>query len=94
MDDPELPEGVAIFGTDSDDETSTMLYFDERGVGRRYAVTFHEDGFAWSRDAPQFARRFRVTMAKDGRTMRGEGTMKKVGSEWEPDLQLAYVRAT
>jgi hypothetical protein len=46
MDDPELPEGVAIFGTDSDDETCTMLYFDERSVGRRYDVMFDEDGFA------------------------------------------------
>jgi hypothetical protein len=93
MDDPELPEGVAIFGTDSDDETCTMLYFDERSVGRRYDVMFDEDGFAWSRDTPRFAQRFRVTIAQDGRTMRGEGTMKKDGSEWEPDLRLSYVRA-
>jgi hypothetical protein len=93
MDDPELPEGVAIFGTDSDDATCTMLYFDERGVGRRYDVTFHEDGFTWSRDAVQFAQRFRVTLAKDGRTMESEGLMKKDGSEWEADLRLSYVRA-
>src|SRR4051812_31430233 len=49
MEDPELPEGVAIFGTDSDDGTCTMLYFDERGVARRYDVTLHEDGFTWRR---------------------------------------------
>jgi hypothetical protein len=94
MDDPEIPEGLAIFGTDSDDETCTMLYFDERIVARRYDVTLHEDGFTWSRDTPRFAQRFRVTMAKDGLTMRGEGTMKKEGSEWESDLRLAYVRVT
>jgi hypothetical protein len=94
MDDPELPEGVAIFGTDSDDGTCTMLYFDERSVARRYDITFHEDGFTWSRDAPQFAQRFRITIAKDGRTMQSEGMMKKEGSDWEPDLHLSYVRAT
>src|SRR4051812_42203659 len=49
MEDQEIPEGVAILGTDSDDETCTMLYFDERNVARRYDVTFHEDGFTWSR---------------------------------------------
>jgi hypothetical protein len=44
MEDPRFPEGFAFFGTDSDDETCTMLYFDERGVARRYDVAFHESG--------------------------------------------------
>jgi hypothetical protein len=92
MDDPEIPEGVALFGTDSDDRTCTMLYFDERTVGRRYDVTFHDDGFSWFRDAPQFAQRFRVTFGKDGRTMESEGMMKRAGGEWEPDLRQSYVR--
>src|SRR4051812_28563275 len=77
MDDPEIPEGVAIFGTDGDDDTCGMLYFDERGVARRYDVAFHGDGFTWSRDSPKFAQRFRFTIADDGRTMEGEGSMKK-----------------
>ena len=90
MDDKDIPEGIAIFGTD--DDACTMLYFDERGVGRRYDVTFHDDGFSWSRDVPQFAQSFRVWIAKDDRTMEGEGTMKKDGKDWEPDLRLSYVR--
>jgi hypothetical protein len=94
MVDKEFPEGVAIFGTDSDDEKCTMLYFDDREVGRRYDVTLHDDGFTWSRDAPKFAQSFRVTIAKDDRTMESEGRMKKEGAEWEPDLRLSYVRAT
>jgi hypothetical protein len=92
MDDPEIPEGVAIFGTDDADDACTMLYFDVRGVARMYDVAFHADGFTWSRDAPQFAQRFRVTIADDGRTMESEGTMKKDGTTWEPDLRLSYVR--
>ena len=66
MDDPDIPEGVAIFGTDEADNACTMLYFDVRGVARMYNVAFDTDGFAWSRDAPAFAQRFRVTIAKDG----------------------------
>jgi hypothetical protein len=95
MDDPEIPEGIAIFGTDDADNSCTMLYFDVRGVARKYDVELHEDDFTWSRDAsaPQFAQRFRVTIAKDGRTMEGEGMMKKDGPTWEPDLRLLYVRA-
>ena len=92
MADPEFPEGVAIFGTDGDDETCSMLYFDERGVSRRYDITFHANGFTWSRDSPKFAQRFRVTIADDGRTMDSEGSMKKDGGTWEPDLCLSYAR--
>ena len=93
MDDPEIPEGVAIFGTDDAENACTMLYFDVRGVARRYVVALHVDGFTWSRDAPDFAQRYRVTIASDGRTMEGEGMMKREGSAWEPDLRLSYVRA-
>jgi len=42
MDEPEFPEGVAIFGTDSDDGSCTMLYFDERNVESRTLVKFGE----------------------------------------------------
>lgn len=93
MEDPEFPEGVAIFGTDTDDGSCTMLYFDERNVGRRYNVDLHENGFTWSRENPKFSQRFRVTIAEDGRSMSSEGTMRKGDGEWEPDLCLAYVRA-
>ena len=94
LEDREIPEGVAIFGTDGAGDACTLLYFDERGVARRYEVVLRADGFSWSRDDPKFAQRFQVTLASDGNTMEGEGTMKKEGSDWEPDLRLSYVRAT
>jgi hypothetical protein len=94
MDDPEFPEGVAIFGTDGDNATCTMLYFDTRGVARKYDVALHADGFTWSRESPQFSQRFHVTIADNGREMKSEGTMKKDGGSWGPDLSLTYVRAT
>lgn len=43
MDDPEFPEGVAIFGTDGDeDDACTMLYFDEGKMKK--------DGGSWEPD--------------------------------------------
>ena len=48
--------------------------------------------FTWSRDSPKFGQRYRVTIAEDGRTMEGEGTMKNEGATWEQDLCLSYVR--
>lgn len=92
MEDPEIPEGVAIIGTDGDEGTSTMLYFDVRGVARTYEVTMHADGFTWSRDSAKFAQSFRVTIAEDGQSMEGVGTMKKEGGAFEPDLRLSYAR--
>lgn len=89
MDDKEIPEGVAIFGTDDDEGTCTLIYFDARGVSRNYDVTFEDDGVTWSRDG-NFAQRFVVSFHGD--TMEGVGTMKKEGSDWEPDLRLSYVR--
>ena len=68
-----------------------MLYFDVRGVARIYHVAFHTDGPAWSRDAPEFAQRFRIRIAEDGQAMEGQGTMRKEGM-WESDLRLSYVR--
>lgn len=94
MQDPEIPEGVAIFGADGDAGTCTMLYFDTRGVSRRYEVVFHDDGFTWSRDASPLSQSFRVTYPGDGRTMRCEGRMKKDAGDWEPDLRLECTRAT
>jgi len=91
-DDPEIPEGIALFGTDDADGSCTMLYFDVRGVARRYEVTLDPDGFTWSRDTPEFSQRFRVAIASNGDTMEGEGTMKRDGAEWEPDLRLSYAR--
>src|ERR1043165_6195921 len=35
---PEVPTAIAIFGTDVDVGECSMLYFDSRGVSRRYLV--------------------------------------------------------
>src|SRR5438552_8966985 len=51
---PEIPSGIAIFGTDDAEDSGSMLYFDERGVSRRYAFTFRDGVLAWSRDDPAF----------------------------------------
>jgi hypothetical protein len=70
-----------------------MIYFDVRGVSRRYDVELRDDGFTWSRDDAELAQRFRVTIAPDGRSMEGEGTMSKDGRASEPDLCLSYARS-
>src|SRR5882724_9048808 len=36
IDHPKFPDGVAIFGSDDEAQTYYMIYFDERGISRKY----------------------------------------------------------
>src|SRR3954471_5067939 len=38
IDAPEVPSGISYIGSDDQEGTFTMLYFDQRGVSRRYEV--------------------------------------------------------
>jgi hypothetical protein len=91
IDEPGIPSGIAIFGTDDDAKECSMLYFDERGVSRRYLVALQSDQWHWWRDTPGFAQRFTARLADGGRRMVGQGELNK-GNGWEPDLQLTYIR--
>ena len=89
---PGLPDGIAIFGSDDMLNGYYMLYFDERGVSRKYDVKLLKDGLTWSRDDPKFRQRFTIKIAPDGRTMEGKGRMSTDGGRWEDDLSLSFSR--
>ncbi|MGN6392125.1 MAG: hypothetical protein ACTHM9_07745 [Gemmatimonadales bacterium] len=91
IDEPEVPSGIAILGTDGDSKECSMLYFDERGVSRRYIVALRSDEWEWWRDTPDFSQRFHARLADGGKRMVGQGEMNR-GDRWEPDLQLTYTR--
>jgi len=58
IDEPGIPSGIGIFGADDDANECSMLYFDERGVSRRYLVEVRSDQWKWWRDTPGFSQRF------------------------------------
>ena len=91
MDHPRMPMGVSIIGGDAGAGDLFMLYFDERGVSRKYDVTFADGTLAWSRDNPQLSQRFAITLEGASR-MTGRGEMSHDGRPWEDDLSLTYVR--
>ena len=93
IDEPEIPDGVAILGTDDavPDEGS-MLYFDTRSVSREYRWSVSGNVWTWSRDEPGFAQRMALTLADDGQSIQAQGRMARDGQAWEPDLQLSYRR--
>lgn len=69
-----------------------MLYFDERGVSRRYEASLRENEWKWWRNNAEFSQRFTGTISADRRTIVGRGEMSRNGASWEPDLQLTYTR--
>ncbi|SNS27484.1 hypothetical protein SAMN04488107_2003 [Geodermatophilus saharensis] len=92
IDEPEIPSAVAVIGSDDAAGTFTMLYFDERGVSRRYTVEAGDGEVSWHRDEAGFAQRMVLTLAGDGSRLDGRGTMSHDGGPWEDDLQLSYER--
>ncbi len=92
IDEPEIPSGVAVIGSDDAAGTLTMLYFDERDVSRRYIVEVGDAEVSWHRDEAEFAQRMVVSIASDGSRLDAKGTMSHDGGPWEDDLQLTYER--
>jgi hypothetical protein len=93
IDEPEIPSGIAIFGTDDATGECSMLYFDERGVSRRYEVSLRDNVWKWWRNDPKFSQRFTGAISMDGRTIVSSGELSRDGGGWEPDLALTYTRA-
>jgi len=89
---PEIPNGVALFGTDDAAGEGTMLYFDERGVSRRYDFSVGDGVLSWWRDDPEFRQRFTVKIHPGGQRLSGTGEMSRNGGPWEGDLALEYER--
>ena len=92
IDEPEIPSGIAVFGRDDTTGECSMLYFDERGVSRRYEVSLEGKIWKWWRNAPGFSQRLAAVIAADGRTIVSRGELSRDGASWEPDLELTYTR--
>ena len=92
IDEPEVPSGVAVIGSDDAAGTFTMIYFDERTISRRYTVEVGDGELSWHRDEAGFAQRMVVTVAGDVNRLESRGSMSHDGGPWEDDLQLTYQR--
>ncbi len=92
IDEPGIPSGIGIFGSDDTAKEYFLLYFDERGVSRKFQVTLHDNVWKFWRNAPGFSQRFTGTILEGGNTMVGESELSTDGSSWEKDLELTYKR--
>jgi hypothetical protein len=92
IDEAGIPSGVAIFGSDNGAERIYMLYFDERGVSRKFDVTVGVKEVTCRRDHPKFSQIMRLRVDDDGEGLIGSGRRSEDGAAWQDDLSLAYTR--
>jgi hypothetical protein len=92
IDEREIPSGLAIFGSDDVANEFFMLYFDERGISRKYHVDMTGNQLKWWRDNPNFSQRLTITIEDEGNKLISKGEMSRNGAAWEEDLALTYVR--
>ncbi len=92
IDDPRFPSGIAVLGSDDSAEEYFMLYFDERGVSRKFQVTLRDNIWKAWRNAPGFSQRFTRTIVEGGNTIIGKSELSTDGSTWEDDLVQTYKR--
>lgn len=90
LDHPQFPNGVAIFGSDDEAGEYYQMYFDERGISRKYEVTIKEGELKWWRNDEHFSQRFTMIIEKD--VLKVSGEMSRDGGEWEKDLSVMYER--
>jgi hypothetical protein len=92
IEEPGIPSAIAIFGSDDAAETYFMLYFDERGVSRKYEATLRDNVWKIWRNAPGFSQRFTGTFDDNGDSISGVWELSEDGSTWKRDLELTYTR--
>lgn len=92
IDHPDFPSGISIIGSDDGTGEFFMLYFDERGVSRKYDIVLTKKGLSWSRIDPAFSQRFTISIEDESTKMIGKGEMSQNGAVWSKDLDLTYIK--
>jgi Protein of unknown function (DUF1579) len=92
IDEPDIPSGIAIYGSDDATGEFFMLYFDERKISRKYEVSLHDNILKLWRNTPDFSQRQTWTFTDNGNTIISKGEFSKDGTTWEKDLELTFTR--
>jgi hypothetical protein len=88
-----LPWSKWIISRDDSEQNYFMLYFDDRGVSRRYEMSFKDSVWKIWRQAPGFWQRFEGKISNDGKTITAYWEKStNNGKDWEHDFDLTYKR--
>lgn len=89
IDEPGIPRGLAIIGSDDSRAEYSMRYFDEREVSRKYEIVRNDNVWKWWRNALISHNTSQVRSLMTG-TIVGKGELSKDEVSWEKDLELTY----
>lgn len=89
---PDVPNGVFIFGSDDTTEVVSMIYFDVRGVSRIYETSLAGNIWKTWRNVPGFSQRSTGTLTDHNNTIRVVGELSRDDSTWARDLEQTYTR--
>ena len=84
------PTSTSVLGADDVHNSYTMLYSDERGVTREYAMKLTRATWTLERKAPRFSQRFTGRFASNGRMIQGWWEKSTDGRRWKHDLLMVY----
>lgn len=88
-----LPWSRWVIGRDDSEQNYTVLYFDDRGVSRKYEMNFKNDVWKKWRKATDFWQRFEGKISKDGKTIKAYWELSTdSGKTWKHDFDLTYTR--
>ena len=85
-----FPDAISVIGAPEAGEGLVMEYFDSRGVRRTYGVSLDDGVLRIWRDDPEFAQRFRATLAHD--RLEGEWQLARTPGDYQDDLKVSYRR--
>jgi hypothetical protein len=84
------PTSIGVIGGDYSTKTFRMLYSDERGVGRHYAMQLSRTRWKLTRHELGFVQRFIGRLSKNRREIRGAWEKSGDGRAWQHDFALVY----
>jgi hypothetical protein len=90
--DEEIPDAISIIGSDDHHNNCYILYFDTRGVSRKYETSLKDILWNFWREVPNFSQRFVGTIVDKGDKIIGVSELSEDGSTWQKDLELTYIR--
>lgn len=87
------PASVQVIGRNEDRDDFQVLYADERGVSRIYAMTFTDRTWTQHREDPGFHQHFEGRLGDDGdRIDAAWSRSHDDGATWAHDFDLTYRR--
>lgn len=87
------PPAVCVIGHSTPQDRYHMLYHDDRGVARVYAMEFTEDRWSLLREDSDFHQRFEARLEPD-RIVGAWEASEDEGKTWRKDFDLVFDRVT